>query len=106
MATIAIENPYKLDGLINGDTRYMIRYEGKNLSHPNDNYSWIVLNVLGNHGRLIIERDISHAFQIPSVKSFWSGNEKGEEWLNIDKIKEPQWVMAYMLDCIDGKFDK
>jgi hypothetical protein len=109
MATIAIENPYKLDGLINGDTRYMIRYEGKNLSHPNDNYSWTVLNVLGNYGRLIIERDIvdiSNAFNTPSVKSFWSGNEKGEEWLNIDKIKEPQWVMAYMLDCIDGKFDK
>jgi hypothetical protein len=106
MRSITIENPYKLDGLINGDTRYMIRYEGKNLSHPNDNYSWTVLNVLGNYGRFIIDRDISNAFQIPSVKSYWSGNEKGEEWLSVDKIKEPQWLIGYMVECIDGKFDK
>ena len=106
MRNITIENPYKLDGLVNGDTRYMIRYEGRNLSHPNDNYSWTVLNVLGNYGRFIIDRDISNAFQIPSVKSYWSGNERGEEWLSIDKIKEPQWLIGYMVECIDGKFDK
>lgn len=106
MRNITIENPYKLDGLVNGDTRYMIRYEGRNLSHPNDNYSWTVLNVLGNYGRFIIDRDISNAFQIPSVKSYWSGNERGEEWLSVDKIKEPQWLIGYMVECIDGKFDK
>jgi hypothetical protein len=62
--------------------------------------------VLGNHGRLIIERDISNAFNTPSVKSYWSGNERGEEWLSVDKIKEPQWLIGYMVECIDGKFDK
>jgi hypothetical protein len=106
MRNITIENPYKLDGLVNGDTRYMIRYEGRNLSHPNDNYSWTVLNVLGNYGRFIIDRDISNAFNTPSVKSYWSGNERGEEWLSVDKIKEPQWLIGYMVECIDGKFDK
>lgn len=106
MATITIENPYKLDGLVNDGTQYMIRYEGRNLSHPNDNYSWTVLNVLGNYGRFIIDRGISNAFQIPSVKCYWNGNERGEEWLNVDNIKESKWLINYMVECIDGKFDK
>ena len=109
MGTIKIDNPYKLDGLVNSDGRYMIRYEGKHLSHPTDNYSWTVLNVLGNYGRLIIDRDMFDHYNKrgPMVKCYWKGNnEFGEEWIPVDQIKEPQWFIAYMIDCLDGKFDK
>ena len=105
MHNITIENPYKLDGLVDGGTTYMIRYEGRNLSHPKDNYSWTVLNVLGNYGRITIEREISNAFQIPSVKCHWKGNEIGEEWLKVDMIQNSKSMIDYMVGCIDGKFD-
>ena len=107
MATLTIQNPYKLDGLVDGGTTYMIRYEGRTLTYNEDNYMWTVLNVLGNYGKLVVSRDISQSFQIPAVKCYWKGNnELGEEWVNVDSIKEAKWLINYMVECLDGKFDK
>jgi hypothetical protein len=109
MATLTIQNPYKLDGLVNGETEYMIRYEGRTLTYDEDNYMWTVLNVLGNYGKLVVSRDILDHYNRrgPMVKCYWKGNnEFGEEWVGVNNIKDSKWLINYMVECLDGKFDK
>jgi hypothetical protein len=107
MSILTIENPYKIDGSIRSNYAYRINYMGKNLSVGYDNYSWDITNELGNVGRLTIDREIIRDSNNRSVTSCrWDGNEIGEALLHLDTIKDMVKLKGFMIQCIDGYFDK
>lgn len=105
---LTIKNPHIIDGLTGNMSDYMIRYEGKDLTVGYDNYSWVVVNVLGNMGKMIIDRTIIRTGNRRGnlVNCYWYGNEVGDTLLSVNELKDPMYMKRWMVECIDGYFDK
>jgi hypothetical protein len=107
MRSITIENPDKIGGLVRRNHTYMISYLGRNLSVGYDNYSWDITNEIYNVGRLTLNREIvKDSRNRLAIQCLWNGNEIGEALLNLDTIKDMLRLKQFMINCIDGYFDK
>ena len=105
---LVLENPEKLT---------KIRRQNMILHHllPDDEkpesnltYGWKAEDVLGQKGTLKIEREIKEsadrAFSKRKQVLFsWYGDEGGSEWVDVDRVKDPNWVLDYIESCLNGK---
>jgi hypothetical protein len=68
-------------------------------------YSWRAEDVLGQKGILKIEREMEHNkfTNTKQVLFRWSGEEGGTEWVDVDRVKDPNWVLDYIESCLNGK---
>ena len=106
---LVLENPEKLT---------KIRRQNMILHHllPDDEkpesnltYGWKAEDVLGQKGTLKIEREIKEsadrAFSKRKQVLFsWYGDEGGSEWVDVDRVKDPQFVLDYIESCLNGKY--
>jgi hypothetical protein len=72
-------------------------------------YSWKAEDVLGQKGILKIEREIKEsadrAFSKRRQVLFrWNGEDNGSEWVDVDRVKDPQFVLDYIESCLNGKY--
>ena len=68
-------------------------------------YSWRAEDVLGQKGVLKIEREITDEIHTgkKQVKFRWSGGDSGFDWVDVDRVKDPQFVLDYIESCLNGK---
>ncbi len=68
-------------------------------------YSWRAEDVLGQKGVLKIEREITDEIHTgkKQVKFRWSGYDSGFDWVDVDRVKDPQFVLDYIESCLNGK---
>ena len=68
-------------------------------------YSWRVEDVLGQKGILKIEREMEHNkfTNTKQVLFRWSGENNGSDWVDVDRVKDPNWVLDYIESCLNGK---
>jgi hypothetical protein len=68
-------------------------------------YSWRAEDVLGQKGVLKIEREITDEIHTgkKQVKFRWSGDDSGFDWVDVDRVKDPQFVLDYIESCLNGK---
>jgi hypothetical protein len=33
----------------------------------------------------------------------WSGENNGSDWVDVDRVKDPQFVLDYIESCLNGK---
>ena len=72
-------------------------------------YGWKAEDVLGQKGTLKIEREIKEsadrAFSKRKQVLFrWSGADSGSDWVDVDRVKDPQFVLDYIESCLNGKY--
>ena len=68
-------------------------------------YAWRAEDVLGQKGTLKIEREMDST-NFPNTKKVlfkWIGEEGGKEWVDVDRVKDPHWVLDYIESCLNGK---
>jgi hypothetical protein len=68
-------------------------------------YSWRAEDVLGQKGILKIEREMEHNkfTNTKQVLFRWSGENNGSDWVDVDRVKDPNWVLDYIESCLNGK---
>ena len=68
-------------------------------------YSWRAEDVFGSKGVLKIEREITDEIHTgkKQVKFRWSGDDSGFDWVDVDRVKDPQFVLDYIESCLNGK---
>jgi len=68
-------------------------------------YSWRAEDVLGQKGVLKIEREMEHNkfTNTKQVLFRWSGENNGSDWVDVDRVKDPQFVLDYIESCLNGK---
>jgi hypothetical protein len=68
-------------------------------------YSWRAEDVFGSKGVLKIEREITDEIRNgkKQVKFRWSGDDSGFDWVDVDRVKDPQFVLDYIESCLNGK---
>jgi hypothetical protein len=68
-------------------------------------YSWRAEDVLGQKGVLKIEREITDEIHTgkKQVKFRWSGDDSGFDWVDVDRVKDPHFVLDYIESCLNGK---
>jgi hypothetical protein len=68
-------------------------------------YSWRAEDVLGQKGILKIEREMEHNkfTNTKQVLFRWSGENNGSDWVDVDRVKDPQFVLDYIESCLNGK---
>jgi len=68
-------------------------------------YSWRAEDVFGSKGVLKIEREITDEIHTgkKQVKFRWSGGDSGFDWVDVDRVKDPQFVLDYIESCLNGK---
>jgi hypothetical protein len=69
------------------------------------NYSWRAEDVFGSKGVLKIHREIE-ADEYTGKKQVnfrWSGEHSGTEWIEVSRVKDPQFVLDYIESCLNGK---
>jgi hypothetical protein len=69
------------------------------------NYAWRAEDVLGQKGILKIEREMEHNkfTNTKQVLFRWSGENNGSDWVDVDRVKDPNWVLDYIESCLNGK---
>ena len=106
---LVLENPEKLT---------KIRRQNMILHHllPDDEkpesnltYGWKAEDVLGQKGTLKIEREIKEsadrAFSKRKQVLFrWNGEDSGSDWVDVDRVKDPHFVLDYIESCLNGKY--
>ena len=68
-------------------------------------YAWRAEDVLGQKGTLKIEREMDST-NFPNTKKVlfkWIGDDSGKEWVDVDRVKDPNWVLDYIESCLNGK---
>ena len=68
-------------------------------------YAWRAEDVLGQKGTLKIEREMD-SINFPNTKKVlfkWIGDDSGKEWVDVDRVKDPHWVLDYIESCLNGK---
>jgi hypothetical protein len=102
---LVLENPEKLTKIRR--TNVILFYVEPDDSKPETllTYAWRVEDVLGQKGVLKIERDMEHNkfTNTKQVLFRWSGEEGGTEWVDVDRVKDPNWVLDYIESCLNGK---
>lgn len=69
-------------------------------------YSWRAEDVLGQKGHLKIEREMEHNTFTNTKKVLfkWIGDDSGKEWVDVDRVKDPHFVLDYIESCLNGKY--
>lgn len=104
---LMLENPEKLTKIRRPNI--ILFYIEPDDSKPETllNYAWRVEDVLGQKGVLKIEREIEHYNNITNTKKVlfrWNGDDGGSEWVDVDRLKDPQFVLDYIESCLNGKY--
>ena len=106
---LVLENPEKLTKIRrqNMILHHLLPDDEKPESHLT--YGWKAEDVLGQKGTLKIEREIKEsadrAFSKRRQVLFrWNGEDNGSEWVDVDRVKDPQFVLDYIESCLNGKY--
>ena len=69
-------------------------------------YSWRAEDVFGSKGVLKIHREITEDIDTgkKQVKFRWTGQDSGWNWVDVDRVKDPQFVLDYIESCLNGKY--
>ena len=69
-------------------------------------YSWRAEDVFGSKGVLKIHREITEDIDTgkKQVKFRWAGQDSGWNWVDVDRVKDPQFVLDYIESCLNGKY--
>ena len=102
---LMLENPEKLTKIRR--TNVILFYVEPDDSKPETllTYAWRAEDVLGQKGTLKIEREMD-SINFPNTKKVlfrWNGEDSGSEWVDIDRVKDPQFVLDYIESCLNGK---
>ena len=98
---LVLENPEKLTKI---KRQSMILFHIPPTEDQSD-YSWRAEDVLGQKGILKIEREMEHNkfTNTKQVLFRWSGENNGSDWVDVDRVKDPNWVLDYIESCLNGK---
>ena len=106
---LVLENPEKLTKIRrqNMILHHLLPDDEKPESHLT--YGWKAEDVLGQKGTLKIEREIKEsadrAFSKRKQVLFrWNGEDSGSDWVDVDRVKDPQFVLDYIESCLNGKY--
>jgi hypothetical protein len=97
---LVLENPEKLTKFHRSN---MVLF---NIPPANDqsDYAWRAEDVFGNKGVLKIHREITNEIHNgKQVKFRWTGEDCGWDWVDVDRVKDPQFVLDYIESCLNGK---
>jgi hypothetical protein len=99
---LVLENPEKLTKI---KRQSMILFHIPPTEDQSD-YSWRVEDVLGQKGVLKIHREITNEIHTgkKQVKFRWVGDDIGFDWVDVDRVKNPQFVLDYIESCLNGKY--
>lgn len=102
---LVLENPEKLTKIRrqNMILHHLLPDDEKPESHLT--YGWKAEDVLGQKGTLKIEREMDST-NFPNKKKVlfkWIGDDSGKEWVDVDRVKDPNWVLDYIESCLNGK---
>jgi hypothetical protein len=98
---LVLENPEKLTKFQRPN---MVLF---NIPPANDqsDYAWRAEDVFGNKGVLKIHREITNEIHNgKQVKFRWTGEDSGWDWVDVDRVKDPQFVLDYIESCLNGKY--
>ena len=99
---LVLENPQKLTSFQRSN---MVLF---NIPPANDqmDYSWRAEDVFGSKGVLKIHREITEDIDTgkKQVKFRWTGQDGGWDWVDVDRVKDPQFVLDYIESCLNGKY--
>jgi len=102
---LVLENPEKLTKIRRQNV--ILFYVEPDDSKPETliTYAWRAEDVLGQKGILKIEREMEHNkfTNTKQVLFRWNGEEGGTEWVDVDRVKDPNWVLDYIESCLNGK---
>ena len=102
---LVLENPEKLTKIRRSNV--ILFYIEPDDSKPETlvNYAWRAEDVLGQKGVLKIEREMEHNkfTNTKQVLFKWIGDDNGNEWVDVDRVKDPNWVLDYIESCLNGK---
>ena len=106
---LVLENPEKLTKIRRQNI--ILFYVEPDDSKPETlvNYAWRAEDVLGQKGILKIERKIKESADRAFTKRKqvlfrWDGEDSGSEWVDVDRVKDPQFVLDYIESCLNGKY--
>ena len=106
---LVLENPEKLTKIRrqNMILHHLLPDDEKPESHLT--YGWKAEDVLGQKGTLKIEREIKEsadrAFSKRKQVLFrWNGEDSGSDWVDVDRVKDPHFVLDYIESCLNGKY--
>ena len=106
---LVLENPEKLTKIRrqNMILHHLLPDDEKPESHLT--YGWKAEDVLGQNGTLKIEREIKEsadrAFSKRKQVLFrWNGEDSGSDWVDVDRVKDPHFVLDYIESCLNGKY--
>jgi hypothetical protein len=99
---LVLENPEKLTKFHRSN---MVLF---NIPPANDqsDYAWRAEDVFGSKGVLKIHREITEDIDTgkKQVKFRWNGQDSGWDWVDVDRVKDPQFVLDYIESCLNGKY--
>ena len=103
---LVLENPEKLTKIRrqNMILHHLLPDDEKPESHLT--YGWKAEDVLGQKGTLKIEREMD-SINFPNTKKVlfkWIGDDSGSEWVDVDRVKDPHFVLDYIESCLNGKY--
>ena len=103
---LMLENPEKLTKIRRQNV--ILFYVEPDNTKPETlvNYAWRAEDVLGQKGTLKIEREMD-SINFPNTKKVlfrWNGEDSGSEWVDIDRVKDPQFVLDYIESSLNGKY--
>jgi len=106
---LVLENPEKLTKIRRQNV--ILFYVEQDYTKPETllAYSWKAEDVLGQKGILKIEREIKEsadrAFSKRKQVLFrWNGEDSGSDWVDVDRVKDPHFVLDYIESCLNGKY--
>ena len=106
---LVLENPEKLTKIRrqNMILHHLLPDDEKPESHLTS--GWKAEDVLGQNGTLKIEREIKEsadrAFSKRKQVLFrWNGEDSGSDWVDVDRVKDPHFVLDYIESCLNGKY--
>ena len=103
---LVLENPEKLTKIRR--TNVILFYVEPDDSKPETllTYAWRAEDVLGQKGTLKIEREMD-SINFPNTKKVlfkWIGDDSGSEWVDVDRVKDPHFVLDYIESSLNGKY--
>ena len=103
---LVLENPEKLTKIRRQNV--ILFYVEPDNTKPETllTYAWRAEDVLGQKGTLKIEREMD-SINFPNTKKVlfkWIGDDSGSEWVDVDRVKDPHFVLDYIESSLNGKY--
>ena len=103
---LVLENPEKLTKIRSQNV--ILFYVEPDNTKPETwlTYAWRAEDVLGQKGTLKIEREMD-SINFPNTKKVlfkWIGDDSGSDWVDVDRVKDPHFVLDYIESCLNGKY--